>query len=109
VSSFADTCVPHTLTACASGYLFVGSRLGDSQLLQYWLEGQGGGASDVIGEQLQLEAKRVKTESEVASAAVAMEAEDLELYGQYLTPAPAKDEVGEVFFVALKIFVSRFL
>lgn len=30
-----ETSIPCTLTACSSGYLFVGSRLGDSYFLQY--------------------------------------------------------------------------
>ncbi len=67
--------------------MFIGSRLGDSQLLQYWWEG-----ATVIEKQMQT--KRVKMEETMRGDA--REEEDLELYGQYLQPTTV-DAVDDLF------------
>lgn len=35
---FLESAIPYTLTACYPGYVFLGSKLGDSLLLQYTRE-----------------------------------------------------------------------
>ena len=41
-SSISDVSAPCTFSACAPGHVFLGSRLGDSQLLSYEMKQVGG-------------------------------------------------------------------
>ncbi|MFH4978963.1 hypothetical protein AB6A40_005672 [Gnathostoma spinigerum] len=63
--------VPHTLTACSPGYLFVGSRLGDSVFVQYSME------------KIETDDPLIK-KNKTDVQANDVEDEDVELYGQQL-------------------------
>ncbi|CAP34673.1 Protein CBR-CPSF-1 [Caenorhabditis briggsae] len=68
-SKVCDTSIAFTLTVCAPGHLFVGSRLGDSQLLEYTL-------LKVTKES----AKKQRLEQQNPSE-IELDEDDIELYG----------------------------
>ncbi|VDN50784.1 unnamed protein product [Dracunculus medinensis] len=70
-----ETSIPYTISFLAPGYLFVGSRLGDSMLIQYTYKKATG-----LDESLYKKSK-VETLSEKVE-----EDEDIELYGKALLP-----------------------
>uniref|UniRef100_A0A0N5A911 CPSF_A domain-containing protein n=1 Tax=Syphacia muris TaxID=451379 RepID=A0A0N5A911_9BILA len=76
-----EVCIPYTLTPCSPGYLFVGSRLGDSMFLQY------------VSEQVIVEEPASKTPK--LDSEIDLEDEDIELYGKAL-PSVSKNETEEV-------------
>ncbi|KHN80691.1 putative cleavage and polyadenylation specificity factor subunit 1 [Toxocara canis] len=78
-----EVSLPYTLTACSPGYLFVGSRLGDSQFIEY------------VSELVPLDdpaAKKVKLEQTTQNQ---LEDEDLELYGKALPSASSQEATVE--------------
>uniref|UniRef100_A0A1I7WN59 MMS1_N domain-containing protein n=1 Tax=Heterorhabditis bacteriophora TaxID=37862 RepID=A0A1I7WN59_HETBA len=99
------TSVPYCITLCAPGHLFIGSRLGDSQLLEYTVTRKESGLSfslillffqvviifpytsysvDELGE-----SKRSRVEEAVPH----LDEEDMELYGQAVTEQIAAETV----------------
>lgn len=64
--------MPYSMTACAPGYLFIGSRLGDSVFLHY------------IFEQSTMEESPTKKAKVEALKSQDDEDEDVELYGKIL-------------------------
>ncbi|VDO44205.1 unnamed protein product [Haemonchus placei] len=66
-----DTSIAYCMTLCASGRLFIGSRLGDSQLLEFSIEKE--------ESEISQEAKRPKVEQNLTA-----DDEDIELYGEQI-------------------------
>ncbi|CAL2042312.1 unnamed protein product [Caenorhabditis brenneri] len=76
-----DTSIAYTLTVCAPGHLFVGSRLGDSQLLEYSLI-----------KTTRESVKRHKMEQEQNHVEAELDEDDLELYGGAIEEQQNDDE-----------------
>ncbi|PAV90363.1 hypothetical protein WR25_22093 [Diploscapter pachys] len=73
-----ETSIAYSLTACAAGHLFVGSRLGDSQFLKYAISNIVIGDDDDEGLEVngtEPEAKRMK------KGEIELDEDDLALYG----------------------------
>ncbi|KAK6009166.1 CPSF A subunit region [Ostertagia ostertagi] len=68
-----DTSIAYCMTLCASGRLFVGSRLGDSQLLEFSIE------KEESAEEITQEAKKPKVEQTINP-----DDDDIELYGEQI-------------------------
>lgn len=68
----SETTIPYTMTSCAPGYLFIGSRLGDSVFLHYAFE-------HVATEEPAAKKAKLNLMSNVSE-----EDEDFELYGRVL-------------------------
>uniref|UniRef100_A0A9J2PBZ7 Cleavage/polyadenylation specificity factor A subunit C-terminal domain-containing protein n=1 Tax=Ascaris lumbricoides TaxID=6252 RepID=A0A9J2PBZ7_ASCLU len=73
-----DVSIPHTVTACSPGYLFVGSRVGDSLFIEY--------VSELVPVDDPIE-KKLKVEVPQDD----LEDEDLELYGKALPSVISQD------------------
>ncbi|CAJ0931010.1 unnamed protein product, partial [Mesorhabditis belari] len=87
ISKIAECSLPFCMTVCARGHLFVGSRLGDSQLFQYTVK-------EVI--QGSVHALQVVKEEDAP-----MDEDDLELYGESHAATPAtsslvKEQITEL-------------
>ncbi|WKY05418.1 hypothetical protein Q1695_005989 [Nippostrongylus brasiliensis] len=67
-----DTSIAYCMTLCSAGRLFIGSRLGDSQLLEFSIENEESG--DVVSQ----DAKKLKIED------INADEDDLELYGEQI-------------------------
>ncbi|CDH93388.1 putative cleavage and polyadenylation specificity factor subunit 1 [Caenorhabditis elegans] len=71
-SKVYETSIAYSLTVCAPGHLFVGSRLGDSQLLEYTL----------LKTTRDCAVKRLKIDNkDPAAAEIELDEDDMELYG----------------------------
>ncbi|KAK5967614.1 hypothetical protein GCK32_002862 [Trichostrongylus colubriformis] len=81
-----DTSIAYCMTLCASGRLFIGSRLGDSQLLEFSIE------KEESGENVSQEAKKPKEDESIK-----LDDEDIELYGEQIIEqvAPVAADVKE--------------
>uniref|UniRef100_A0A0M3K416 CPSF_A domain-containing protein n=1 Tax=Anisakis simplex TaxID=6269 RepID=A0A0M3K416_ANISI len=81
-----EVSIPYTITACSTGYLFIGSRVGDSQLIEY--------VTELVPVDDPSEAKKPKLEPTVTSQNP-LEDEDLELYGKALPSGAAQEATVE--------------
>ncbi|CAD6192787.1 unnamed protein product [Caenorhabditis auriculariae] len=86
-----DCSIPYTLCVCAPGHLFVGSRLGDSQLLEYTLVKK---AKD------ELDAKKPKLDRNEDE--IAIDEDDFELYGSTIEDQQNDEDEAIVETLAFK-------
>ncbi|CAI4232020.1 unnamed protein product [Auanema sp. JU1783] len=85
---FYDISIPFTLTMCAPGHLFVGSRLGDSQLLKY----------SIATKEVETNEHEEVAQKKQKHSNVELDEEELALYGV------AEEDMNEKSFLVMEEF-----
>ncbi|KAI1726321.1 CPSF A subunit region domain-containing protein [Ditylenchus destructor] len=84
-----ETSIPCTITMCSRGYVFVGSRLGDSMFLQYTRESK-------IADGASKSKKALNVEEKASSKKEALEDEDDFLYSDETPTSAVENNIVEV-------------
>lgn len=99
----SETSIPCTLTTCSPGYLFLGSRLGDSVFFQYNRE-----AIENGDESEEPQAKKARAEDTAEGGSNGPDEDDEFLYGgdENAEPVEAKVLVGQILVTEVSLYIS---